>query len=147
MKLKFIFVIIMISILCSCETVSKSLDEVKGQDTGIPELNIVINKYFQSFNDINEWSAFASDDFVKRAYSWCSGDTSETKTIEEMKSIYFDINKDNLKLIGYKIEEVDHKSSINVMIFVTREWEEGISDQTTYSIIKTDEEWKIDNRF
>ncbi|SDE66911.1 hypothetical protein SAMN04488542_101329 [Fontibacillus panacisegetis] len=147
MKLKLSFFIVLVIVLCSCGTNNKSLEEVQGQDTGIQELNIVINKYFKNFDDINKWSEFATEDFVKRAYSWCSGDISGTKTIEEMKSVYFDINKDTLDLIGYKIEEVDKESESNVIIFVTREWEDGQTDQTSYSILKTNEGWKFDNRF
>lgn len=36
---------------------------------------------------------------------------------------------------------------LNIIIFVTREWEDGQEDQTSYSILKLNEEWKVDDRF
>ncbi|MRN56098.1 hypothetical protein [Paenibacillus monticola] len=147
MKLKILFTMAIIIFLCSCGTKGATNAAVNGKDTDIPELNIVINNYFENFDDINNWSPYATDEFVRRVYSWCSSDTSETKSIKEMKSIYFEINKDSLKLIGYTIEEVQKESSDKVIIFVTREWENGQKDQTYYSFLKVKGKWKVDDRF
>lgn len=80
-------------ILSSCGT-KTYISQVQGKDTEIPELNAVIVKYFANFNDINKWSDFTTDDFIKRVYLWCSGDSSESKSTQEMKKIYYELNKD-----------------------------------------------------
>ncbi|MFC5472320.1 hypothetical protein ACFPPD_26915 [Cohnella suwonensis] len=147
MKLKFYSFLIIVLLLCSCGVKGNSNVIVQGKDTGNPELNKVINNYFQNFDDINKWSPYATDEFIKRVYLWCSGDLSESKSIEEMKSIYYEINKDSLRLNGYQIEEVKERSTDNIIIFVKREWENGQEDQTFYSFIKANQEWKVDDRF
>ncbi|WP_018886364.1 hypothetical protein [Paenibacillus massiliensis] len=148
MKLKLLFLsVIMVILLCSCTTREAAVVVVQEPDTGIAELDTTIHKYFQSFNHINEWSAYSSDDFVKQVYWLCSGDTTETKTIEEMKAIIADINKHSLQLNECKLDEVEKVSADHVNIHVTRAWENGETDQTSYSIIKMDGEWKFDQRF
>lgn len=147
MKLRLLVSVILLILLCACGNTVTSPEMKHGKDTGIPELNTVIKNYFDNFNDINKFSQYTTDEFINRVYSWCSGDTSESKSLEEMKSIYSEINKQSLKLRTYSIEDVEKITSTNVTISVTREWEEGQEDQTSYSIIKIDEEWKIDNRF
>lgn len=147
MKYKPFVSVIFLLLLCSCGNTGMSREIIHGKDTEIPELNTVINNYFVNFDDINKWSPYATDEFIQRVYTWCSGDTSETKSIEEMKAIYYDINKDSLNLTGYTIEEVEKKNPDNVIIFLTREWEDGQEDQTTYSLVKVNGNWKVDDRF
>lgn len=146
-KIRFI-VIPIILILCACGVEQKiSNTQVQGKDTGNAELNSVIVSYFTNFDDISNWSSFATDDFIKRAYYWCTGDDSESKTLEEMKSIYYDINKNSLKLKNYMVNDIETENENAVIIHVSRVWEDGSEDVTSYSLIKIRDNWKIDNRF
>ncbi|WP_138752539.1 hypothetical protein [Paenibacillus sinopodophylli] len=92
-------------------------------------------------------SSYSTDDFVKRAYSWCSGDYSEEKSIAEMKEIYDEINSQSIKLSSYRVDGIATAEDGAVMIKVTRHWEDKSEDQTSYSIINLDGQWKIDDRF
>ena len=132
-KLKSIIILFISLMLSGCGYQSASdHEQIHGKDSGIPELNTTIHNYFLNFEDINKWSDYATDDFIKRVYSWCSGDTSESKSIIEMKSIYYEINKDSLKLKKYTIEDIEKVNESNVNIHVERTWEDGSQDQSSY---------------
>lgn len=144
LKIIKLFLLLLIVLISAC---SQETDQIRGKDTNDEELNKTIVRYFQNFDDINKWSEYATDDFVKRVYSWCSGDYSEEKTIDEMKDIYYEINSGNLALSSYSIDEITKGGSGEIIIMVTRYWENGAEDQTSYSLVKQKDTWKFNNRF
>lgn len=146
-RLKLAMLLIAMILLCSCQANAQSVVQVNGQNTGISELDTTIRDYFHAFNDIRQWSAFATDDFIEQVYELCSGDRSGSKTIAEIKELYFEINKNSLSLAECTIDEIEKVSSNQVDIHVTRKWENGDEDQTGYSIVQADKEWKFDQRF
>jgi hypothetical protein len=111
------------------------------------DIRYAINNYFNNFDDINKWSEFSTEDFVRRAYFWCSGDNTNTKSLDEMKKIYYNINKNSLKLKNYYIDEYNFEDENQLVIKITRTWSNGSKDKTSYLIIKQNDSWKIDNRF
>lgn len=139
--------LIVMILLCSCQVSAQPNVQVNGLHAKNSALELTIASYFQTFNEINQWSTFATDDFVKRVYEWCSGDRSGNKSIAEMKKIYAHISENTLDLVACTIDKIDEVSDTEVHIYVTRKWENEETDQTAYSIIKVNGEWKFDNRF
>lgn len=146
-RLKLGTLLIAMILLCSCQANAQAAVAVNGLHANTSAQEIVIASYFQGFNDIDQWSEFATDDFIKRVYQWCSGDLSGNKSIAEMKKIYSETHKNSLRLTACTIDQIDQVSPTEVDIYVTREWEDGEKDQTAYSIIQVDQEWKFDQRF
>ncbi|MDG0789923.1 hypothetical protein OMP38_02965 [Cohnella ginsengisoli] len=145
--LLFLALIIM---LCGCRLDARSpQEEIKVERKGelTPDkLNVAIERYFTSFNHIEGWSRFATDDFVKRVYLWCSGDDSDSKSIDEMKRFLKDLEPRTYDLTGYQVESYN-LTGPGAEIFVTREWENDETDRTSYSLVKINNEWKIDDRY
>lgn len=110
------------------------------------ELQETIASYFRHFDDIRRWRAYSTEDFVKRVYFWCTGDASEQKSVEEMVSAYYELNKLSLKLRAVEVQATSVVGEHEVVIDVVRTWEDGSRDETAYSILRQDGEWKIDNR-
>ncbi|MDN4618940.1 hypothetical protein QCD85_12575 [Paenibacillus sp. PsM32] len=147
--LKVAVLLIILLLLCSCSVDAQSVVKIDGrnQSATIPGLDYTIANYFHDFNDIHKWSNVATNDFIKQAYSLCSGDTSDSKTIEEMKNSYFEINQSTLDLAECNIDKIDQIDKDLVNIRVTRTWENGDTDQVSYAIIKVNDKWLIDQRF
>jgi hypothetical protein len=146
MKLKLgMFIIMAIIVMSACS--DHEIIQKNTKASGNPELDNTITSYFMNFNDIQNFSQYATDDFIKRVYAWCSGDYSDEKSLNEMKEIYLELIKSKLQLAAFEIEEVSIKSEKDAEIKVTRTWENGEKDQTSYSIIKDRGIWKVDNRF
>ncbi|MFD2332919.1 hypothetical protein ACFSR7_26980 [Cohnella sp. GCM10020058] len=141
----------LVIMLCGCRINAESPQEEvkverKGELTPNEQLNRTIENYFASFNHVENWSEFATEDFVKNVYLWCSGDASNSKSIEEMKLFLKNLEPRTYDLTGYRVESYDMKGP-GAEIFVTREWENDETDQTSYSIVKIGDEWEIDDRF
>lgn len=121
--------------------------EVKYNIEEVPGGNflVTVNNYFHNFDDIRSWRKYATDSYVKRVYSWCTGDYSEEKTLEEMVKIYYEFNKDSLKLKSIEINEIDISENEEVIISVIRTWENDEKDETDYLILLENKEWKIDD--
>jgi hypothetical protein len=142
MKSKLIIVLSALLLLCSCAGAKKQQNL-----SDDPELNSVVVGYLDHFNDIYKWEGYASDDFIARVYMWCSGDASGSKTIDEMKDLYAEISKERASLTDYEIKEMAQITAGEYEVAVDRSWDNGTDDSTTYSVIKMDGLWKIDNRF
>ncbi|WP_172194244.1 hypothetical protein [Saccharibacillus qingshengii] len=52
------------------------------------KLQEVIADYFEAFEDIRVWRKYATDEFIRRSYVWCTGDSSNERSINEMVHIY-----------------------------------------------------------
>jgi hypothetical protein len=146
MKIKYYLILLpLIFLISACS--SEAVDiKYKVTKTEAIELEETINNYFLNFNDIRHWNPYSTEDFVKRAYSWCTGDYSEEKSLEEMIQEYYEINKSSLKLKVVTINEIHEEDKHNIIIDVIRKWEDGSEDTTAYSILKINDVWKIDNR-
>lgn len=110
------------------------------------DLEETISNYFKNFDDVRKWRNYSTDEFIKRAYAWCSSDYSEEKSLEEMIEIYYKINKKSLKLKSAQVNNISEVSEEEVIIDVIRIWENDEQDETTYTILKESGEWKVDNR-
>lgn len=149
MKYTSIFIFIFFIIISTgCGT--EEIIEVKYNIEKVPGGNfqVTVNNYFRNFDDIRSWRKYSTDSYVKTVYSWCTGDSTEEKTIDEMVEIYYELNKDSLKLKSIEINEIDiNEENKEVIISVTRKWENDEKDETSYLILLENREWKIDNRF
>lgn len=89
MNFKSIF-IILILIMISTGCGKGQFIEVKYSIEKMPGGNFqeTVNGYFHNFDDIRKWRIYATDSYVKRVYSWCTGDYSEEETKNEMVKIY-----------------------------------------------------------
>ncbi|MGG4554584.1 hypothetical protein [Paenibacillus humicus] len=142
----FIFLIlIMISTGCG----KGQFIEVKYSIEKMPGGNFqeTVNGYFHNFDDIRKWRIYATDSYVKRVYSWCTGDYSEEETINEMVKIYYELNKHSLQLKSVDITKIETSENNDVTISVMRTWENDQTDETNYFILLDNNEWKIDDRF
>jgi hypothetical protein len=52
----------------------------------------------------------------------------------------------SLKLKNYEIKDFEKESEDTVIIHVSRVWEDGSEDVTSYSLLMIKDKWKIDNR-
>lgn len=139
-----LLLIFTILLLSGCGSEENGYKGAELQDAGLEQ---VIISYFNNFDNIHEFSKYSTDGFIERVYSWCSGDDSQEKSLEEMKTIYFEINKDTLYLSDYYVDEISFASDKEAVISVTRSWEDGSEDSTHYSIVKVNDIWKFDDRF
>lgn len=110
------------------------------------ELQDTLANYFLHFDDIRNWRNYATDDFIKRAYLWCTGDDSQQASLEDMVLTYYEINKNALRLQAVQVNEIFVVEDREVVVSVTRTWADGSQDDTAYSIVRENGEWKIDNR-
>ncbi|WNS41718.1 DUF4878 domain-containing protein [Paenibacillus sp. MMS20-IR301] len=98
------------------------------------------------FNDIYKWSVYASDEYIARVYMWCSGDTSESKSIDEMKQQYAEISKERASLTDYEIKQMSKINTDEYEVEVHHSWDNGGEDSTIYSAVKVDGVWKVNDR-
>lgn len=96
-----------------------------------PELNSAVVSYL--------------DDFIAKVHMWCSGDTSESKTIDEMKALYDEISKETANITDYEINEMNKIDADEYEVVADRSWDNGSDDTAVYSIIKMDGVWKVDD--
>lgn len=61
--------LVLLFLLSACGVQGNLNGPNHGKDTGIPALNEAIHNYFVNFDSIHQWSAYATDDYVKRVYS------------------------------------------------------------------------------
>ncbi|RXZ81951.1 hypothetical protein EBB07_13195 [Paenibacillaceae bacterium] len=148
MKYKRVIIFLIFVIICitGCETTK--IIEVSYNVKEIPNENfrVTINNYFKNFDDIRRWKEYSTETFIKRAYSWCTGDYSEDATIDEMIEIYYELNKNSLRLKSIEINNIKVSDSDEILIEVTRTWENNQKDESIYSLLLENEEWKFDNR-
>ncbi|WP_337100116.1 hypothetical protein [Paenibacillus sp. YIM B09110] len=148
MKLSKAFIILILIIICSTGCGTKEIIEVNYNVQKVPNENFkdTVNNYFQNFDDIRGWKDYSTETFVNRAYSWCTGDYTGEATMDEMVEIYYELNKDSLRLKSVDINNIEVSGNDEILIEVTRTWENDQKDESTYSLVLENEEWKFDNR-
>lgn len=143
--IKFTFIVMIFSLIIS--SCGSSEGKYKGAEFENEELKDVIIKYFDNFDNIYEFQKYTTYEFIEKVYSWCSGDYSNEKTKEEMMQIYAEINKESLKLSDFYVDDISFEGDNEVILSVTRKWEDGSQDATQYSIIRTEDKWKFNDRY
>ncbi|MEI2399445.1 hypothetical protein [Paenibacillus phytohabitans] len=76
------------------------------------------------------------DDFIAKVHMWCSGDTSESKTIDERKALYAEISKETANITDYEINEMNKINADEYEVVVDRSWDNGSDNTAVYSMIK-----------
>lgn len=88
---------------------------------------------------------YSTDEIVKRVYLWCTGDDSGAKSLEEMKQIYAKLIRAKVK--RYRMDGFKKLNDNEYVLTVTRWFTNQEVDTTSYSIIRSGQTWKFDNRF
>lgn len=140
------FLIILIFSCTACGTIKAIQVNYNIQNLPDEKVSRTINNYFHNFNDIRKWKDYATDSFIMRAYSWCTGDYTEQATIDEMVQKYYEVNIFSLNLISVEINSIEVNENNELLIEVVRTWENNQTDETIYVILLEDIEWKFDNR-
>lgn len=148
MKPRKVIIILILIIICITGCGAKEIIGVNYEIQKVPneEFRITVNNYFQNFNDINKWKDYSTESFVKKAYSWCTGDYTDEVTMDEMVEIYYEVNKESLQLKSIVITNIEVSDNDNVLIEVTRTWENDAKDESIYALVLENGEWKFDNR-
>lgn len=143
MKLiKGLFIIIAsIVVLTGCNAV----DVYKGEEPEDPKLKEAISGFFKQYNDIRTWE-YATDDFIKQEYADSSKDSSGEKSIEEMKQLYYELNKDRVEVMDFYVDKITVENENTVLIEATRKLANDVEDVVVYSFVKENEEWKVNLR-
>ncbi|WP_340401028.1 hypothetical protein [Paenibacillus sp. FSL H8-0079] len=140
--------IVILIILCSTGCGTREMIEINYNVQEIPnhDFMLTVNNYFQHFDDIRRWKDYTTETYVKSVYAWCTGDYTEEATVDEMVKVYYQLNKDSLKLESVDINNIEVSENDEILIEVSRTWEDGQKDESTYSILFENEGWKIDDR-
>ncbi|WP_219836872.1 hypothetical protein [Paenibacillus sp. R14(2021)] len=117
---------------------------VKVTDLAVIE---VIENYFKGFNDIHEWSKYSTEHYVRNVYLWCTGVDTSVFTYGKVIGLHAELQIERADLLSYDIVSFTKISSKSFELRVNRDWNNGTHDTTTYSIIKTGQTWKLDDRF
>lgn len=137
-----LLIIVGIVFLAGCNGLSS---DYKGEEPEDAKLKEAIIGFFAEFND-SRTRNFATDEFVMQEYATNAGDNSEKKSIEEMKQINYELNKDSMEFIDFYVDKITVRSEKSVEIEVTRKWGNEAEDVARYSILKENDEWKVNAR-
>lgn len=137
--------VLLISLLVGCSSTEKAAVPSAAQSEEA-SLEQVIADYFAAFEDIRVWRTYATDEFIRRSYVWCTGDSSNERSIDEMVHIYYEWNKDSLGMNDVQVEKQTNVNENEVWIDVKRTWADESWDYASYSLLKVNGKWKVDNR-
>ncbi|MHA7966785.1 hypothetical protein ACX93W_21980 [Paenibacillus sp. CAU 1782] len=147
MKIKSMFIFMFMLVIIAGCTQQKTV-EVTYHIESTPGGNFqaTVNDYFRNFDNIRYWRQYATDSFIKKVYAWCTEDYSEEKTLDEMVDIYYEVNKESLILKAVAINEIEITENEEVILSVTRTWENDESSEASYLFKYENNEWKIDDK-
>lgn len=96
---QYLCLILLVSFLAGCSSTETAAVQSAPQSDNA-KLKEVIANYFEAFEDIKVWRKYATDEFIRKSYFWCTGDSSNERSIEEMVQIYEEWNRDSLLKIN-----------------------------------------------
>lgn len=147
MKVKALLILLILAMMgtaCSAEKRIEITYNIKSMPGG--NFQETLRGYFRNFNNAYAWKEYSTDSFVKNVYVWCTGDSSEEKTIAEMVAIIDELDQNTLDLIAVEINAIEISENEEVYVYVARTWENDATDETTYVLVLEEGSFKFDNR-